>query len=102
MYPAARVWIIRYAIADLIFSSVRFVFYVLLIQPKIVASMQSIMTLQAGGPNPMLNMAPMMNVFMYIGDAFSLLLLSWPIAVLYVMSRAHVKAVFGVQPAAQM
>lgn len=100
MYPGARTWIIRYAIADLVFGSVRFIFYVLLIQPKILASMQTMMS-QAGGSNPMPNMAPMMNAFMYVGDVFSLLLLSWPIAVLFVMSRPHVKAAFGIPLTAQ-
>lgn len=94
MYPAARVWIIRYAVVDLILSIARLIFYITVLQPKIMASMQSVMS-QAGAGNPMVNMMPMMNVGMYIGDGFSVLLLSWPIAILIFMSRPHVKAAFG-------
>ncbi len=94
---AARVWIIRYAIADIIIGTLGLTFYILVIQPKIAAAVQS-MVLQNSGPSPMPNMAPMMGVMMYVGDFFSATVLCWPVVVLYIMSRPHVKDAFGVPP----
>jgi len=92
--PAARIWIMRYAVADLIVGVIGLTITILVFQPKMIAAMQAA-TQQTPAP-PGVNMGAIMTIGLYVGDVINVVFLSWPVIVLYVMSRAHVKAAFGV------
>ena len=86
----------RYAVADLVVGALGLIFTIVVLQPKMIAAMQSMP--QNNAP-PGINMGAFMTVGLYVGDFFSLAMLSWPAIVLYIMTRPHVKAAFGVSPA---
>jgi hypothetical protein len=91
--PAARIWILRYAVADIVVGIAILIFQIAVVQPKMLAIMQSAMP-TTGGPIGGPQMAQFMRIGVYAGDFFILLLLIWPIVILYFMTRPMVKAAF--------
>jgi hypothetical protein len=91
--PAARQWIIRFAVADIIFTTATILFSILVIQPQIVAAIQR--SMQQSSSNPLQpQMAQFMQIGVYVADVFYLALLIWPTVILFCMTRPHVKAAF--------
>jgi hypothetical protein len=91
--PAARIWIMGFAVADIIVGIAALMFTILFIQPKMLATMQQAGS-SVGGPQ----IGSFMQVSVYAGDFIALLLLVWPLLILYFMSRPIVKAAFGASP----
>jgi hypothetical protein len=91
--PTARRLFVWFAILNIIISILSIVVNVAVTNPR----MQAI-TERAMQSNPQLN-APQMKAIMqyssYGGVCFAVVLLIWPILILYFMTRPHVKRAFG-------
>jgi hypothetical protein len=96
LQPAARTWIMRYAVVDMIAIVVGMAYSIIVLQPKIVAAMQA---MQQNNPAAA-NLSAFTSIGVYIGYAFNLAWIAWPATVVYIMSRPHVKAALAVAPAA--
>lgn len=89
---AARGILNLYAWLRIAVGAIELVVSVAIIQPKTMAIVQ-----QSMGKSPAMNqpgMREMMKFGQYAGVAMGVIFLVWPIIVLYVMSRPHVKAAF--------
>ncbi|HET6246638.1 MAG TPA: hypothetical protein VFE47_02980 [Tepidisphaeraceae bacterium] len=90
--PAARSGIIAYAVIYVVISLAGLIVNLAFLN----ARMQKV-TQAAMKNNPMLNTPAMKTIMQYStygGILMSVAMLAWPIAILYVMSRPHVKAAF--------
>jgi hypothetical protein len=88
----ARTALIVYAWARLITGVIELPVSIAYIQPR-----TNQITMQAMKGNPVMNqpgMQVMMKYGQYFGYAISVLLLIWPMVILYIMTRPHVKAAF--------
>jgi hypothetical protein len=82
--PAARRWIIRFAIADLVIGILTLIVAIIIIQPRV----PHLTPLHAGSTA---NMRVIVQVFT---DIITVIVLAWPISILHFMSRPHVKDAF--------
>lgn len=90
--PWSRIWMIRYAVIYFFFAIVSTVFNLLFIQPRMEQAMQTAMP--ANSPFNAAQFQSMMHIGRYVGVCFAVLFLLWPVAILYYMTRPHVKAAF--------
>jgi hypothetical protein len=95
LQPAARTWIMRYAVVDIIAIVAGLAYSIIVLQPKTIAAIQA---MQQNNPAAA-NMGAITTVSVYLGHAFNLAWIAWPATVLYIMGRPNVKVAFGVPPA---
>lgn len=91
--PWARVWFVRYAVVYFFYLIISLIFNTVVIRPRVEQAMQS--ALPANSPLNTPQFQTAMQVSRYTGVCFGILFLLWPAAILYYMTRPHVKEAFA-------
>ncbi len=89
----ARVWMLRYAVAFLVFSILTTILNITVIHPRLQKAISS--ARPANSPLNTQQVQSILQITHYGGLCFATLFLLWPVAILYYMSRPHVKDAFA-------